>query len=120
MITFDSVTVTAGNDTIIHDVTLHVHAGQKTALFGKSGSGKSTILLALMGARIPSSGIIRFNGFTVNSHTVSKLRREVSYIGQEPVLGSGTIREALLLPFTFKAQTAPRPGEEHISLVLDS
>ncbi len=120
MITFDSVTVTAGNNTIIHDVTLEVHAGQKTALFGKSGSGKSTILLTLMGARVPSSGIIRFKGFTVNSRTVGTLRREVSYIGQEPVLGSGTTRETLLLPFTFKAQSAPRPGREHISRVLDS
>jgi len=120
MITFDTVTVTAGGDTIIRDVSLQVHAGQKTALFGKSGSGKSTILLALMGARVPSSGTISFNGFTVNSQTVGKLRREVSYIGQEPVLGSGSTREALLLPFSFKAQTAPRPGGKDISPILDS
>jgi len=120
MITFDSVTITTGSNTIIRDVTLQVHSGKKTALFGKSGSGKSTILLALMGARVPSSGIIRFNGFNVNSNTVGTLRREVSYIGQEPVLGSGTTREALLLPFTFKAQVAPRPGEDHIAHVLGS
>ncbi len=120
MITFDSVTVTADSNTIIHDVSLEVDAGMKTALFGKSGSGKSTILLTLMGARVPSSGIIRFKNFTVNSRTVGTLRREVSYIGQEPVLGSGTTLDALLLPFTFKAQAAPRPGREHISRILDS
>lgn len=120
MIRFDSVTVSSGGETLIRNVSLKVDAGRKTALFGKSGSGKSTILLTLMGARIPSSGTIRFNGFNVDARTIGKVRREVSYIGQEPVLGSGRTADALLLPFSFKAQTAPKPGREEISDVLGS
>lgn len=120
MISFDSVTVNADGTTLIRDVSLRVDAGRKTALFGKSGSGKSTILLTLMGARIPSSGTIRFNGFKVDSRTIGKVRREVSYISQEPVLGSGSSEYALLLPFSFKAQKASKPGREEISDVLGS
>lgn len=119
MIQLEHVTIATGDKTIIHDVSLSVDTGQKAALFGKSGSGKSTILLSIMGARPPVSGTIRLSGLVVSPATIQEVRQKVSYISQEPVLGTRLVREALLLPFTFKAQAASHPSEQEIIAILE-
>ena len=119
MIQLENVTIATGDKTIIQNASLSVDAGQKAALFGKSGSGKSTILLSLMGARPPVSGTIRLNGLVVSPSTIREVRQKVSYISQEPVLGTQLVREALLLPFTFRARTAPCPSDEEVTEILE-
>ena len=57
-IELDHVTVTAGGDTLLQDVSLHLHCGQLTALVGPNGAGKTTLVRALL-SQIPHSGVIR-------------------------------------------------------------
>ncbi len=51
--------VQIGNDTIIHDINMHIHCGQLTALIGPNGGGKSTLLKAIIG-ELPHSGKLNY------------------------------------------------------------
>lgn len=51
--------VTRGRTEILHDVNIHVHCGELTALIGPNGGGKSTLLKAILG-EIPHSGELKF------------------------------------------------------------
>ncbi|MDS1029369.1 metal ABC transporter ATP-binding protein [Bacillota bacterium LX-D] len=53
------IQVTRGKTTILHDVNLHIHCGELTALIGPNGAGKSTLLKAILG-EIPHQGKVDF------------------------------------------------------------
>ena len=65
-------------------------------IVGESGSGKSTILKLLMRLYAPTAGTITWNGVDVTTLSTAWIRDQISYVAQEPVLFSGTIRENLL------------------------
>lgn len=114
MIQFDQVTIRFGYKQILDRVSLHIQAGEKAVIDGESGSGKSTLLRAVVGACIPEAGEIRFDGTPIGPGTIAAVREAVAFIGQEPVLGAETVREALLLPFSFKSHRNRVPGEDRI------
>jgi zinc transport system ATP-binding protein len=58
----DGVSFHYGNHPVLHDVSLHVGAGEFAALAGPNGSGKSTLLRILLGLLTPSSGTVRVFG----------------------------------------------------------
>jgi putative ABC transport system ATP-binding protein len=119
MIAFDAVTVRTGTTTLLADVTFTVAEGEKAVIGGPTGSGKSTVLLTLLGAHRPAHGTIRVDDMVLSTETVAAIRGRVAFIAQEPVLGSGAVRDALLLPFTFKANRHIRPADEQVRAVLD-
>ncbi len=57
-IELDRVGVKAGADTLVEDVSFHIHCGQLTALVGPNGAGKTTLVKAILGQR-PHTGVIR-------------------------------------------------------------
>ena len=86
----------SGSDLVLRDVSLHVGSGEHIALVGKSGSGKSTLSRLLARMADPSSGRILLEGTPTTEYTLRTLRRIVSYVPQQPVLFSGTVRDNLL------------------------
>ena len=60
-----------------------------------------------------------FDGQPVQPETVRAVRRAVAFIGQEPALGAETARDALLLPFTFRANRDRKPSAEALLSALD-
>jgi putative ABC transport system ATP-binding protein len=117
-IQFDHVSIIARDQTLLSDVSFKLHAGEKAVLSGKSGSGKSTVLRALLGLHTPSQGNILFEGRRLDVQSIQALRRCAVYIGQEPLLAADTVREALLLPFRFKAHRNNKPAEAQLIEVL--
>jgi ATP-binding cassette subfamily C (CFTR/MRP) protein 1 len=67
----------------------------KVGIVGRTGSGKSTCLLALYRLFELDKGAIYVDGVNVASMTLSRLRRGLSIIPQEPVIFSGTVRTNL-------------------------
>jgi ATP-binding cassette, subfamily B (MDR/TAP), member 1 len=67
------------------------------ALAGQSGCGKSTVFQLIMRFYDPNSGRITLDGTDLRLIDVGWLRRQIGYVGQEPVLFGLTIRENLLL-----------------------
>ena len=57
-IELEHVSVSAGGDTLLNDVNMHIHCGQLTALVGPNGAGKTTLVRALL-SQIPHTGQIR-------------------------------------------------------------
>lgn len=120
MVQLDNVTVSYGKSTIIRNVSFTVEEHERVVLYGKSGSGKSTVLITIVGAHIPQSGAVYFNGTVVNRKSVHAVRRSVAFIGQEPLLGAEKIRDALLLPFTYRANRGKAPSESRINETLEN
>ncbi|KAG5184898.1 ATP-binding cassette, sub-family B, member 1A [Tribonema minus] len=73
--------------------SLEVAAGETVALVGPSGGGKSTCISLLMRFYDPASGSILVDGRSVQELNVHWLRSNIGYVGQEPVLFTGTIKE---------------------------
>ncbi len=78
---------------ILKNFNLNIPAGQKVAIVGLSGSGKSTILQLLLRFYDVNSGIITLNNWDVRALSFNDLRKNFSYISQDCFIFSGTIFE---------------------------
>ena len=76
-------------------ISFLIKAGTSTAIVGPSGSGKSTIVQLINRLYDPTRGMIRFGSDDIRTLSLAQLREQVGYVGQEPVLILGTIRENL-------------------------
>lgn len=77
----------------LDDVSLAVQYGEKVALVGSSGGGKSTLLKMLLAWYAPDTGTISVAGRTFGEQTLSEARTQVSYVPQDAHLFSGTIAD---------------------------
>ena len=75
--------------------------GGFTVISGPSGSGKSSLLKTLNRLIDPLDGEIFMDGEPLGACPVTRMRRNIAYIQQLPVLIEGSVRENLLLPFSF-------------------
>jgi putative ABC transport system ATP-binding protein len=71
-----------------------------------------------MGLHPLQSGTVYFQEKPLTPATIQSIRSCTAYIGQEPMLGAETVREALLLPFQFKAHREHRPTDAQLIEVL--
>ena len=87
----------AGTPEVLHGVSFAVRGGEKVGIVGRTGSGKSSLMVSLFRLIEDGchSGRILLDGVDVDGLGVSALRRELAIIPQEPVLFSGTMRSNL-------------------------
>lgn len=76
---------------IIENFNLEIKHGQKIAIVGSSGSGKSTILQLLLRFYDVNSGIIKLNSHDIRNLSFTDLRKNFAYISQDCFIFSGTI-----------------------------
>ncbi|MFP3325339.1 ABC transporter ATP-binding protein, partial [Planococcus sp. SIMBA_160] len=77
---------------ILHNFSLEVEKGQKVALIGKSGNGKSTVLKLLVRFYDPQEGNILFDDIPLNKLKISQLREKIGYVFQETYLFGTSVR----------------------------
>jgi len=77
----------------LKDISFAIEPGQKIALVGRSGSGKSTMGMLLLGLYPPSSGEIFYDGQPLSELDLRAVRGQVGVVLQEPFLFSSTIRQ---------------------------
>jgi len=80
----------------LKDFTMQIKAGQKIAIVGRTGSGKSTVAQLLLHMYEPDQGILTFDDVPVNSIQLESLRSQISYVPQDVFLFSETIQNNIL------------------------
>lgn len=82
---------------VIRKLSLSIPAGGKMAMLGRVGSGKSTLLRLMAGLYAPLGGSIRLDGVDLQQLEPADVRSHIGYVGQDPQLFMGTLRENLVL-----------------------
>ncbi|MDP4177983.1 MAG: peptidase domain-containing ABC transporter [Bacillota bacterium] len=82
---------------ILKDLNLSINQGEKIALIGESGSGKTTIVKLIMNFYECEKGELLINGYNIKDINLEALREKIAYISQDIFLFSGTIKENLSL-----------------------
>ncbi|GCE09595.1 peptidase domain-containing ABC transporter [Dictyobacter aurantiacus] len=82
---------------VLQDITVSIQPGQKVALVGKTGSGKSTLGKLLIGLVTPTQGEILFDGLPLQTLNYRALRSQLGVVLQEAFIFSGSVRENIAL-----------------------
>jgi len=107
--------------TVLDAASLTIEPDSFVLVRGPSGAGKSTFLRLLCRLEEPQTGTVSFRGHAINDMIPADLRRSVAYVQQIPTLLTGTVRDNLLLPFSFKANTVlALPTDEELNSHLSS
>ena len=96
-----------------------VRKGEKIALTGTSGRGKSTLLNLLVGFLPDFEGILELFGLQVNEHNIYRIRKKIAWLPQETSMVFETTQEALTGIFSFKENISKMPSQERVSAVLN-
>ncbi len=84
-----------GEQLVLHDVSLTVHRGERVALVGPTGAGKSTLAKLMVRFYDPTEGVVRYGGTDLRDVRLRSLREHVVVVPQEGFLFGGTIRDNL-------------------------
>ena len=85
----------------LKSVSFKMKAGERVALIGRIGSGKSTVEKLLAGLYKPQQGAITIDGIDLNQIDPVDLRRNLGYVPQDVLLFAGTLRENILVGMPF-------------------
>lgn len=91
----EAVTMVAPGDqrAIVQDVSFAVEAGSGVGVIGPSGSGKSSLIRALVGVWTPARGKVRLDGAALDQWSSDELGRHVGYLPQDVELFAGTVAQ---------------------------
>ena len=113
-ISFDHVKFGYDSDRpVIHDLSVEIQPGQKVAIVGPTGAGKTTIVNLLMRFYDPDEGIIKLDGVDTRQISRHNIRRNFGMVLQDTWLFEGTIKENLLYG-------KPDAGEEELRVAVET
>ena len=79
--------------TVLKDITIDIRPGQKVAIVGPTGSGKSTLGKLLLGLYLPTEGEILYDGMPLRSLNYQSVRSQFGVIMQDASIFNGSIRQ---------------------------
>lgn len=82
-----------GDDVVLRGVSLTVRRGERVALVGPTGAGKSTLAKLIARFYDARSGLVRFGGIDLRDATMRSLREHIVVVPQEGFLFAGTVRD---------------------------
>ena len=84
------------NKPIFQCKRLTIKQGEKVGIVGSVGSGKSTFLKLISGILTPTTGTVSFGSFNTTAINQADFRRDLAYLGQQPGIFSGSVRDNLV------------------------
>ena len=95
LVRFENVTFRyfGGGEPVLKNVSFEANSGERIALLGATGSGKTSIINLLPRFYDPSEGRITIDGYDLRDVTLDSLRSQIGIVLQETTLFSGTVRE---------------------------
>ena len=85
------------NACLFEDFSLHIKAGEKVALVGHSGSGKTSLTKLLFRFFDPQKGSILIDGHCTKDFNITSLRKQISLVPQQPELFHRSVRDNIIL-----------------------
>ena len=82
---------------VLKGVSVRVNAGERVAILGRIGSGKSTILRLMAGLYQPTEGFVDVDGLDLRQIDPADYRLRVGFVSQEPRLFNGTLRDNVMM-----------------------
>ena len=92
-VTVSDVSFGYGTDLVLRDVSLEIAIGERLALVGPTGAGKSTLAKLIARFYDPRDGTVAFGGVDLRNATLASLRDRIVVVPQEGYLFHGTIRD---------------------------
>ena len=96
VIKFENVEFSYGRETVLHDVSFSIDRGEKIAIVGETGAGKSTIAKLILRFYLPNKGNVKFYGESSKDISQKWARKNIAYVPQESFLFRGSIRDNLI------------------------
>ncbi|HEY7416092.1 MAG TPA: ATP-binding cassette domain-containing protein, partial [Ktedonobacteraceae bacterium] len=82
---------------VLRDINVYIHPGQKVAIVGRTGAGKSTLGSLLLGLYLPTDGEIFYDGIPLKRLNYQAVRSQFGVVTQNTSLFSGSIRDNITL-----------------------
>lgn len=118
MIQIENLSISFKEEKVLQNFNLKVQPGEKLAITGESGIGKTTLLNILAGFEPGFQGKVRVNGIELSADTILQIRQLIAWLPQETALEFETVKELLLAPFEFDANKDKRPTREEYTVLL--
>lgn len=116
MIEIENISLDISGKSILNDISFEVKRGEKAALFGESGSGKTSLLRAMIGLHRIEKGKISIDGLEVMPKNIAAIRERICYIPQQiQAFSDETAEQFITFPLKFKANR--RRGYERERIV---
>lgn len=90
-------TYPGATEAALNGVTFQINPGEKVALLGRVGSGKSTVARLVLGLYPPADGLVMIDGTEIRQIDAAKLRQRIGSVLQDTVLLSGSVRDNITL-----------------------
>ncbi|MBN2663761.1 MAG: ABC transporter ATP-binding protein [Bacteroidales bacterium] len=118
MIEFKNISFKYDQKLIFDNFSTEIKNGQKVAIIGESGSGKSTFLNLLAGFEIPNSGEIFVDDIKLSAQNMFSVRQKIAWLPQNFNVPFDTTKELFFSPFSLKNNKKNRPTQPEIDKVF--
>ena len=99
-IVFNQVSFAYKDELVLKNISLEFQAGCITAVVGKSGNGKTTLVQLIPRLYDPQAGTITIDNQKIEQISLSSLRKQIGFVQQDPFLFYGTVKENIAIGHT--------------------
>jgi len=96
MVAQDLIALSPAGKTLCSPLSFTLAAGERVALVGQSGAGKTVLMNVLLGF-LPYQGSLRVNGVELREMSRAYWQRQIAWLGQNPQLPAGTLQENIVM-----------------------
>lgn len=120
MTEISNLTLHFNNEIIFNNFSLKIQRGEKIALTGESGKGKSTLLNLLCGFIPDYDGTISVLGKKLNAENISDIRKNIAWLPQDTSLAVKTVNELFFEPFEFVLNKPLKPTKKEVTEIFST